>query len=408
MYYGWRVVAVCFVAASFTWGFGVYGASVYLSQITASLGWPVALVSGGVTAFYFANAASIAAVGSAVGRFGARPVFLTGATTLAAGIAAMGQVAAIWQLYAAFMLIGLGYACLSLTGLTAALSPWFERHQGRSIAIALMGASIGGMIVVPLLVLAIARFGFTHAMAASAALTASVLVPLAAVVLRYRGPADIGLAPDGERIAHDTAGRPSASLVRWTRRQAMATTAFWTAALGFAVGLAAQVGFFTHQVNFSRPLLGVEGAGWLAGATGFANLLGRLVLARIADQMPVRLYSAGLFGVQAMTLIALALDSGAVVLIVTCLIYGFCLGQITTLSPIVVRREFGSASFGAVYGMAATVIQLISALGPGLYGVLHDAFGGYGPVMGVAAGVEVLAMTAMLVGRAPDRRRGNV
>ena len=91
MYYGWRVVAVCFVAASFTWGFGVYGASVYLSQITVLLGWPVALVSGGVTTFYLANAASLAAVGSAVDRWGARPVFLLGALMLAAGIAAMGR-----------------------------------------------------------------------------------------------------------------------------------------------------------------------------------------------------------------------------------------------------------------------------------------------------------------------------
>lgn len=32
----------------------------------------------------------------------------------------------------------------------------------------------------------------------------------------------------------------------------MATTAFWTAALAFAVGFAVQVGFFTHQVNFAR------------------------------------------------------------------------------------------------------------------------------------------------------------
>jgi MFS family permease len=402
MYYGWRVVAVCFVAASFTWGFGVYGASVYLSQITTSLGWPVALVSGGVTAFYFSNAASIAVVGGSVGRFGARPVFLVGTLMLAGGIAAMGQVAAIWQLYAAFMLIGLGYACLSLTGLTAALSPWFERYQGRSIAVALMGASIGGMVVVPLLVLAIARFGFAHAMAGSAVLTASVLLPLAGVVLRYRGPADLGLVPDGGAMG-DAVSRPSSG-ARWTRRQAMGTAAFWTAALGFAVGLAAQVGFFTHQVNFSRPFLGAEGAGWLAGATGFANLLGRLVLARIADQVPVRRYSAALFGVQALVLVVLALAGGAVAMIATCLVYGFCLGQITTLSPIVVRREFGAASFGSIYGMAATVIQLISALGPSVYGVLHDVFGGYGPVMGVAAGVEVLAMTAMLVGRAPGRR----
>jgi MFS family permease len=403
MYYGWRVVAVCFVAATFTWGFGVYGASVYLSQISATLGWPVALISGGVTLFYLSNAASLAAVGSAVDRLGARPVFLFGSVMLAAGIAAMGQVAAVWQLYAAFILIGLGYACLSLTGLTAALGPWFERHQGRSIAIALMGASIGGMVVVPLLVLAIERFGFARTMASSAVMTAAVLIPLVVVVLRYRGPAELGLAPDGGWASDDLASRPSTAPVRWTRREAMATTAFWTAALGFAVGLAAQVGFFTHQVNFARPVLGAEGAGWLAGATGFANLLGRLLLARIVDQMPVRSYSAAIFGVQAVALIALALSGAAAVMVVTCLVYGFCLGQITTLSPIVVRREFGAASFGAIYGMAATVIQLISAFGPSIYGVLHDALGGYVPVMAIAAAVEVVAMIAMLVGRAPSQ-----
>jgi MFS family permease len=402
MYYGWRVVAVCFVAATFTWGFGVYGASVYLAQITTSLGWPVALVSGGVTIFFLANAASLAAVGSAVGKWGARPVFLLGSAALAVGIAAMGYVNAIWQLYAAFVLIGLGYACLSLTGLTAAINPWFERHLGRSIAIALMGASIGGMIVVPLLVLAIGSFGFAHAMTGSALLTAGVLIPLASVVMRYRGPSDLGLAPDGVRAGPDGGASSAATQTYWTRREAMATSAFWTVALAFAIGLAAQVGFFTHQVNLARPLLGTDGAGWLVGVTGFANLIGRLLLARVVDEIPVRRYTAAVFGVQAIVLIILALIGGAPVLVATSLIYGFCLGQITTLSPIVIRREFGAASFGAIYGIAATAIQLTSALGPGLYGVLHDAFGGYTLVLTLAAAVEVVAMIAMLMGRAPS------
>ncbi|MFT6581829.1 MAG: hypothetical protein ACJAU6_002270 [Alphaproteobacteria bacterium] len=33
-FYGWRVVGVCFVAAVLTWGFSVFGASVYLAEIT--------------------------------------------------------------------------------------------------------------------------------------------------------------------------------------------------------------------------------------------------------------------------------------------------------------------------------------------------------------------------------------
>ena len=56
---------------------------------------------------------------------------------------------------------------------------------------------------------------------------------------------------------------------------------------------------------------------------------------------------------------------------------GMTIGNVTTLAPIIVRREFGAASFGAVYGIASCVIQLATALGPSFYGLLHDAFGGY-------------------------------
>ena len=34
IFYGWRIVGICFVAAVFTWGFGTFGNSVYLAEIT--------------------------------------------------------------------------------------------------------------------------------------------------------------------------------------------------------------------------------------------------------------------------------------------------------------------------------------------------------------------------------------
>jgi hypothetical protein len=53
------------------------------------------------------------------------------------------------------------------------------------------------------------------------------------------------------------------------------------------------------------------------------------------------------------------------------------------LPPIIVRREFGAVSFGALYGVASCGIQRGMGLSPGFYGRLHDTFGGYrvpGPV----------------------------
>jgi MFS family permease len=396
VFYGWRVVGVCFVAAVFTWGFGVFGASVYLAEVTKGQGWSVSLVAGAITVFYLSAALSLPLIGAGFDRWGARPMVASGALALALGIAAIGRVAVPWQLYATFIGMGLGYACLSVTGLSATIAPWFERHQGRSIAMALTGASFGAMLVVPLLVLAIGRFGFAAATSGAAILTAAVLVPLALVVLRYRRPEQLGLARDGD--AAPAARKPAADAPRWTRAQAMRTPMLWTVAIGFALGLIVQVGFLTHHVKLAEPVLGAAGAGWLVGATGLTGLLGRLLLARIADHVDLRLYTAGILAAQVVELALIAIFPGAPVLIAASLAYGFCLGQITTLSPIVVRREFGAASFGAIYGLAGTVIQLSSAFGPALYGALRDLFGGYGPVLAIAAGFEFAAMLVILAG----------
>jgi hypothetical protein len=70
-----------------------------------------------------------------------------------------------------------------------------------------------------------------------------------------------------------------------------------------------------------------------------------------------------------------------------------------TLSPIIVRREFGAVSFGPVFGVASCAIQLVTALGPGLYGILHDSFGSYREPLLLAAMMDIIAAFVILRGR---------
>lgn len=398
MFYGWRVVGVCFVAAVFTWGFGVFGGSVYLNEIREGHGWPTALVSSALTAFYLTNAVSLPVVGRAIDRLGPRPVIAAGAVMLAAGVAAVGQLQAVWQLYAAFICMGLGYATMSVTGLSATIAPWFERHQGRSVALALTGASVGAMAVVPLLVFTIVSVGFAAATLWAAALVLVVMVPLALVVLRVRRPADLGLGRDGDAIGEASSGMGKDRGSGADRSTAVRSWKLWSIAAGFALGLLVQVGFLTHHYALAVPMIGAEGAGLLVGATGAAGLLGRLVLARVIDGVDPRRYSMGVFALQTVVLGCFALWPSVLVLIPVSLIYGFCLGQITTLSPIVVRREFGAEGFGAIYGAAGTAIQFCSAFGPLFYGVLVGWFGGYAMVLGVAAGFKIAAILTLASG----------
>lgn len=406
VFHGWKVVAACFCIAVVSWSLGLYGASVYLQSVTTAHGWPIAGVSSAITAFFLVSAVLQRSVGRAFDRFGPRPVMTVGAVSMGLGAAAIGQVSAPWQLYPCFVLVGIGWATLSVTGLSATIAPWFERHQGRSIALATMGASVAGIAGVPLLLGTLAALGLSRGLAVVGAVAVLWLLPLVWGVLRHRGPAALGLARDGDAapVAGAVNAPPPAPLAAMVARPGWL---LWSAAAGFALGLNVQIGFVTHHVALGAASLGVAGAGLLVSATGAAAFAGRMLLARIVDRVDPRRLAAGLLLAQALVLLAVALLPATAVLVGASLVYGFCMGQVTTLGPIVVRREFGAVAFGAIYGSAATAIQLTSAFGPALLGWLRDGFGGYGPGLVVAAGITVAGAGALLAGRVGARRAGS-
>lgn len=176
-----------------------------------------------------------------------------------------------------------------------------------------------------------------------------------------------------------------------------------TAALGsvvgaFGLGMMAQIGFLTHQVALFAPSLGAPGASAMVAATAAAALLGRLLLVRFADRVDARATTAAVLLLAAAALGTMALSPAAAVLVGARAVFGLTVGNVTTLSPIIVRREFGAASFGTVFGGASTGVQLAAAAGPGLYGVLHDASGGYGAPLAAAAALDVLAAALVVLG----------
>src|SRR3981081_1366829 len=104
-YGGWRIVVVCFLVATFGWGFGFYGQSVYLAELHRLHGWPASLISAGTTFYYLFGAVLVAFVSEAVRSFGPRNCLLAGVVAMAAAAVMMGQVASPWQLYAANALL---------------------------------------------------------------------------------------------------------------------------------------------------------------------------------------------------------------------------------------------------------------------------------------------------------------
>jgi MFS family permease len=394
-FYGWRVVAACFVIACFSWGLGLFGSSVYLQSVTSVHDWSITQVSSAITVFLFVSAAGQTTLGRSIGRYGPRISLLVGAICMCSGVVLIGQVDRPWQLYPSFGLVGIGWASLSTTGISATVAPWFERHQGRSITLAMMGASFGAIIGVPLLLYMIDRMGLRAGLFIVGVGSAMVLLPLIAVVLRYRGPKDLGLQRDG--ISIDIEGKtPDAVLGPDAPENQLVL--FWTATTAFALALLAQNGFIAHHVALAELFLGKFGAGMLVSATGMVTLFGRLYLAKIVDGVPVRRLACQAMTAQLVALLTIGLFPSATTLIAGSLIYGFAIGYVATLNPIVFRREFGAIAFGEIYGTAATVIQFSSACGPVLIGYLHGSLGSYPPVLLVTAAITALSCVCLYLG----------
>src|SRR5260221_13981604 len=108
-YQGWRIVAVCFLVATFGWAFGFYGQSVYLAELHRLHGWPASLISSATTFFYLFGALIVAFVSEAVRAFGPRNRLLGGVLALAPAANMMGPVTTPCQLYLPAAL--LAFAC---------------------------------------------------------------------------------------------------------------------------------------------------------------------------------------------------------------------------------------------------------------------------------------------------------
>ena len=197
-----------FVIATFTFGVGFYGPSVFLSVLHQHHGWPVAIVSSAITGHFLVSAGLVAWLPDAHRRFGVATTTLAGTVALLAGTVLWSLAWAPWQLFPACLVSGTGWAATSGAAIIAIVSPWFDRRRALALGHALNGASVGGVLFAPVWVVLIGGVGFVQAVVAVGFLMLAVLVPL---IVRYLPPVpeSLGLAPDGDEPGHVVLAGPT-------------------------------------------------------------------------------------------------------------------------------------------------------------------------------------------------------
>ena len=387
-YQGWRIVVVCFLVATFGWGLGFYGQSVYLAELHRLHGWPTSLISSATTFFYLFGAVLVAFVSEAVRSYGPRNCLIGGVFAMAIAGVMIGQVTAPWQLYLANAVLAFGWAGTSLAIITNTLGLWFDKKRGMAISLALNGASFGGIVGVPLLVTGIGYFGFGGAMIAAAASMVLLMVP---IILIFVGPPP----PLPNSPAGSNAGEPLPAAR--IRAAALRHVGFLTVTIAFALVLFAQVGFIVHLISFLDPVIGrARGATAVALLTVMA-VVGRVLFSTVIDRLNQRLASAISFASQAIALAIIINSRNEMVLIACCALFGFSVGNLITLPSLIVQGEFEPRSFGVLISLITAINQVTYAFGPGVIGLLRDASGSYALPFYTCIALELIAAALILV-----------
>ena len=390
-YDGWRIVAVCFLLATFGWGLGFYGQSVYVAELHRLHGWPASLISSGTTFFYLLGALLVVFVSEAIRSFGPRNCLLAGVGIMAAAAVSLGLATEPWQLYAADAVLAFGWAGTSLGVITNTLGLWFDHKRGMAISLALNGASFGGIVGVPLLVAAIGAVGFSGALMLAAAVMLAVMVP---IILIF-----VGAPPRLGRVAAGAATTAAPSPTR-IRAQAFRDVAFLTVSIAFALVLLAQVGFIVHLIAFLDPVIGRGGATTAVSLLTAMAMVGRILFSTVIDRLNQRLASAISFISQAVALTIIINFHNPIVLIAACGLFGFSVGNLITLPSLIVQREFDPRAFGVLVSLITAINQVTYAFGPGVVGLLRDGSGSYAlPFYGCIALELSAAMLIMVRGR---------
>lgn len=398
-FYGWRVVAGASTLAVFGWGLGFYGPPIYLQAVHETRGWSLALVSTAISTHYLLGAVVVANLPRLYRRFGVAIVAKFGSLSLALGILGWALAEQPWQLFAATVFSGAGWAAMGPATVNAIVAPWFVRTRPAALSSAYNGASVGGIIFSPLWVASIGFLGFPIA-SALIGLTAIATIWILAEMLFRKTPEEMGSFPDGLDPVPSSRELTGSELWRDFR--------FLTLSLGMALGLFAQIGLLSQLFSLLVPPLGAQLAGIALGVSTAAAIAGRTLVGWLmpanADR---RLVASCSYAVQIAGLMAFLLASvdNVYLLLAGIVLFGLGIGNATSLPPLIAQSEFAKSDVSRVVPLIVAISQAAYAFAPAAFGFIrefspHGLANGAEPILfSVAALIQGAAIAMFLMGR---------
>ena len=348
----------------------------------------------------FSGAAVIGAlISPALGKFldnhSPRLVIMTGIAAVAVSYVLLASAQSLWQFYLIVGVgMGVGMSCMGTMAWHRCVIFWFDHWRGRAIAIAVLGTSLAGIMMPPLVTALVDAYGWRTGYMAFAVSTAVTLLPIVYWLMKDR-PEDIGEVRDGHRYA-DKLGGEKVEIAHdarlWTWQELLRSPAFWAIGLIFGsmvcVFSAVMLHFFGHLLDIG---LTTERAALVLSVTALFAAIGKPIVGILSDFFGARLTIWMALICQGLALLAFTQANTFELAVAAAGLYGFGYSGMSPLRTFAVSTSVGSSSFAMATGVLRWVeLPFVLAASP-LAGFIYDATGSYNTAFFILAGLMAVA-----------------
>ncbi len=409
VFYGWSVVASLAAILLLSAGLGFYSLGVFVVPFEEEFGWSRGEVSLGIATATVVSGVMGPLVGLAVERLGARPVLAAGATGMGICFALLGATWSLVYLYAMFAMMAVWRAGIMIVPVSQVVANWFQRRRGLAMGITTTGIGFGGLVMAPLCKVLISVVGWRSTFSIMGLVIIAVALPLILLVIRQH-PADRGLLPDGASLASasDTSdpdlGRQPAPMARtWSVGEAIRTRAFILTTAAIGLGFASLGAVLLHTSPFMEDRgVAPELAGLVLGLVAGMGIFGKVGSGYLSDRVAPNRVLVGVFLMEAVGLAILISTDSVIGIVAFVLIFGYAMGAVVALQPLVVAHYFGLTSVATILGAMTAFSGIFSAVGPVFAGFMHDLLDSYTVAYLVFISIDcVAALLVLFVGPPP-------
>jgi sugar phosphate permease len=405
IYYGWYIVAACFLLCFMFAGAGFYSFSIFIAPIERQFGWSRAAISLTMSIYLVTGGLMGPVFGRLIEHFGPRRIMLVCAMGAGACFLLVSLTRWLWYFYVVYALLAAMVCGMGVVPVSALLSNWFDRRRGTAIGISMVGISAGGLLLAPMVGVVTSYFGWQASFIVIGLMVWGIALPAVFFIVRDH-PAQKGLAgkddacndPDTVRDVGQACGQA----VGWQAKAAFRTRAFWYVFAAFFLAPMAQMGVLQHQVPMIMDTGMSQAAASMAlGVTAGVGGLGKLSFGRMSDIWPFHYVILLCFGLQALSVLFLIFTRSPAGAWVYAVCFGFSMGGVIVLLPLVVGHFWGLLSYGVLLGVLWVANSLGGALGTFASGLVYDCTGNYLYALYLFAGAYLIAIASFFLAGKP-------